>query len=210
MRGRTVWSLIGLFAIAATACRPSSQSGQRGDSVAQHGLSQRDELLLASANIALPPPGVSPSDLPEPASQGAQLTARYCAQCHELPSPGMHSATDWPSIARRMWLRTELLSPALGVKVPTMAERFAILDYLTGHALQVSGANLPAGQGRDAFSRVCSQCHALPDPRVHSREDWPTVFARMERNMERMKVPPPAGTQTSDILLYLQTVAGRP
>jgi cytochrome c5 len=209
MRGRTAWSILGLCAIFA-GCRPSSQSGQQADSVAQHGLSQRDELLLAAANIALPPPGVAAADLPDPASQGAQLVGRYCAQCHELPSPTMHSATDWPSIARRMWLRTEFLSPALGVKVPTMAERFAMLDYLTGNALRVRGANLPAGRGRDDFSRVCSQCHALPDPRVHSREDWPTVYARMQRNMERMRVAPPTGTQTSDILLYLQMVAGRP
>jgi cytochrome c5 len=166
-------------------------------------------LLLAAANVALPPPGVTPADLPEPSSTGAQRVAAYCAQCHELPSPQMHSATDWPSISRRMWLRMELLPPRLGVKVPTMAERFAILDYLTANALKVSGASLPPGSGREAFSQVCSRCHALPDPRVHSREDWPTVFARMERNMERMKVPPPTREQTSDILLYLQMVASR-
>jgi hypothetical protein len=121
----------------------------------------------------------------------------------------MHSATDWPSVARRMWLRMDLLPPTLGIKTPTVAERFAILDYLTSNALKVSGTTLPAGQGRDAFSQVCSQCHALPDPRVHSRADWPSVFARMEQNMTRMKVPPPARDQTSDILLYLQTVASR-
>jgi mono/diheme cytochrome c family protein len=121
----------------------------------------------------------------------------------------MHSATDWPSIARRMWLRMGLLSPTLNVKVPTVAERFVILDYLTANALKVSGSNLPAGAGRETFSQVCSRCHALPDPRVHSREDWPTVFARMERNMDRMKVPPPTRDQTTDILLYLQTVASR-
>jgi cytochrome c5 len=172
-------------------------------------LSRRDELLLAAANVALPPPGVTAADLPDPQSSGAQLVARYCAQCHELPSPAMHSATDWPSIARRMWLRSEGLSSVLGVKVPTVGERFAVMEYLTANALKVSGANLPAGQGREAFSQVCSQCHALPDPRMHSREDWPTVYARMERNMERMKVAPPTRTQTSDILLYLQMVASR-
>jgi len=37
----------------------------------------------------------------------------------------------------------ELLTPPLGVKVPTMAERFALLDYLTANALRVSGASLP-------------------------------------------------------------------
>ena len=200
-----------LVAVGVGACRQSGgTAGQRDTTtVVQHGLNQRDELLLAAANVALPPPGVTPADLTEPASAGAQLVAKYCAQCHELPSPAMHSATDWPSIARRMWLRMELLPAARGVKVPTAAERFAILDYVTAHALKVSGASLPPGQGREAFSQVCSRCHALPDPRVHSPEDWPTVFARMERNMERMKVPPPTRGQTTDILLYLQSIRNR-
>ena len=170
------------------------------------GLSRSDELLLAAANVALPP-GASAADLPDPNSQGAQLLVRYCAQCHPLPTPVAHSATDWPSVSRRMWLRTEWISPSLGVLVPTMAERYVMLEYLTANALKVSGAVLPPGKGRDAFQLICSRCHALPDPRVHSREDWPTVFARMERNMERMKVPPPDAMQTTDILLYLQMAA---
>ena len=195
-----------LVAIGVVACR---QADKKADTTAavQHGLNQRDELLLAAANVALPPPGVTAADLPDPSSLGAKLVATYCAQCHELPSPQMHSATDWPSIARRMWLRMELLPSTLRVKVPTSAERFAMLEYVTANALKVSGSTLPPGPGREAFSQVCSRCHALPDPRVHSREDWPTVFARMERNMERMKVPPPTREQTTDILLYLQSVA---
>jgi cytochrome c5 len=168
-------------------------------------LNQQDELLLAAANIALPPPGVTPADLPEPNSKGAQLMGQYCAQCHNLPTPAMHSATDWPSIVRRMWLRMEWLPPALGVKVPAMAERFAMLDYVTANALKVSAANLPPGAGRETFQLVCSRCHALPDPRVHSPADWPAVFSRMQQNMERMKVAPLTRPQTSDILLYLQS-----
>jgi cytochrome c5 len=168
-------------------------------------LNQQDELLLAAANIALPPPGVTPADLPEPNSKGAQLEAQFCAQCHNLPAPAMHSATDWPSIARRMWLRMEWLPSTLRVKVPTMAERFAMLDYLTVNALKVSAANLPPGPGRESFQLVCSRCHALPDPRVHSPADWPAVFSRMQQNMERMKVAPLTRSQTTDILLYLQS-----
>jgi len=200
-----VW--MGIASVAA-ACRQTPSTGGAPAKTGT-GLNRQDELLLAAANVALPPPGVTEADLLDPASRGARLVGQYCAQCHNLPSPQTHSATDWPSVARRMWLRIELLSPSLGVKVPTMAERFAILDYLTSNALQVSGATLPPGAGRDDFSQVCSRCHALPDPRVHSREDWPTVFARMEQNMTRMQVPPPTREQTSNILLYLQTVASR-
>ncbi len=191
----------------APANDASASAGSQGSRPT--GLNRQDELLLAAANVALPPPGTTAADLPDPNAKGAQLVGQYCAQCHNLPSPQMHSATDWPGIARRMWLRMELLPPTLQMKVPTAAERFGILDYLNANALKVSGSTLPPGAGREAFSQMCSRCHALPDPRTHSREDWPTVYARMERNMERMKVPPPSREQTSDILLYLQTVASR-
>lgn len=192
------------FVSGVSACR---QAPPPADSAAVgHGLNRQDELLLAAANIALPPPGVTPADLPEPNSMGAQFVGQFCAQCHNLPTPTMHSATDWPSIARRMWLRTEGLSPSLGVKIPTMAERFTMLDYLTANALRVTAANLPAGQGRETFQLVCSRCHALPDPKVHSPADWPAVFSRMQQNMERMKVAPLTRSQTTDILLYLQSM----
>ncbi|HEV2751717.1 MAG TPA: hypothetical protein VGV12_14440 [Gemmatimonadales bacterium] len=170
-------------------------------------LNHTDRLLFAAATIALPPAGVTPGDLPEPTSVGAKLVAKYCAQCHSLPAPTAHSATDWPGVARRMWLRMEWLPDSLGVQVPTNAERYEMLQYLIGNALKVSGTALPEGRGRDAFAQICSRCHALPDPRVHSKADWPTVFARMERNMERMKVAPPTAQQTEQILDYLQTTA---
>lgn len=170
---------------------------------------RQKELLVAAATIALPPSGVEPGDLPEPQSQGAKLSAKYCAQCHDLPAPTAHSATDWPSVVRRMWLRMDALPDSYHVEVPTRAERSTMLSYLTGHALEVSGATLPPGAGREAFSEACSQCHALPDPRVHSSQDWPAVFQRMERNIERMKLKPMTREQTAGVLHYLQDVASR-
>ena len=195
--------------LCSSACRQAPSQGSVATGARSTGLNRQDELLLAAANVALPPPGITLADLPDPNSPGAKLIGTYCGQCHNVPSPQMHSATDWPSVARRMWLRMELLSPSLGVKTPTLGERFVLFDYLTANALRVSGATLPAGPGREAFAQVCSRCHALPDPRVHSRADWPTVFARMEQNMARMQVPPPSREQSTDLLLYLQTVASR-
>ena len=205
MRGFLSWAGAVVVAVGLAACRQAPPPPADSTTGGGHGLNRQDELLLAAANIALPPPDVTPGDLPEPNSKGAQLLVQYCAQCHNLPSPAMHSATDWPSIVRRMWLRMEWLPPMLGVKVPAMAERFAMLDYLTANALRVSAANLPPGPGRETFELVCSRCHALPDPRVHSPADWPAVFSRMQQNMERMKVAPLTRSQTSDILLYLQS-----
>jgi mono/diheme cytochrome c family protein len=199
-----------MLATALTGCQPSQPPANAGDNAtATAALNREDQLLLAAAKVALPPAGLAAGDLPEPASRGALLVVQYCGQCHALPTPAAHSATDWPSVARRMWLRMEWLSPALGVQVPAPAERGTILSYLLANSLKVSGAMLPAGQGRSEFAVVCSQCHGLPDPRMHSADDWPAVYSRMERNMERMQVQPPGGTVSTDILLYLQTVAGK-
>jgi cytochrome c5 len=200
-------TLVALAVAGLMGCRAAPQgAAHTGPPAAQ--LSRSDRLLLAAATIGLPPAGVAPGDLPEPASRGAQLVAKYCAQCHSLPAPATHSATDWPSVARRMWLRMEWLPDSLAVQVPTNAERYELLQYLTLNALRISGAALPEGRGRETFALICSRCHALPDPRVHSRQDWPIVFARMEGNMERMKVRPPTGPEGQDILAYLTAEAG--
>jgi mono/diheme cytochrome c family protein len=202
--GRAV--LIALAAIGVAGCREAPRAGADVSPPAAQ-LSRSDKLLLAAAAIALPPEGMAPGDLPEPRSRGAQLVVAFCAQCHALPTPVAHSATDWPGVARRMWLRMEWLPDSLKVQVPSNAERYEILQYLTTNALKVSGAVLPPGRGRDEFALVCSRCHALPDVRVHSSADWGVVYARMERNMERMKVTPPTGQQSEDVLFYLQNVA---
>jgi hypothetical protein len=33
------------------------------------------------------------------------------------------------------------------------------------------------------FSIACTQCHALPDPRRHTRAEWPAVVSRMKEHM---------------------------
>jgi cytochrome c5 len=193
------------------ACQPSADHPPSAalDAAAQPpgtpaAMDPRDELILTTAKVGLPPAGIVAADLAEPASAGAKLVATFCSQCHDLPSPAMHSATDWPSVVRRMWLRMDRLPGKLHVAVPDQGDRNTMLTYLTANALKVSGANLPAGRGREEFALICSRCHALPDPRVHSPQDWLAVFLRMERNMERMKVAPPTRDQTGEILAYLQ------
>jgi len=203
--GRPLHTAAGFLMVSMTLACQAPPPAAKPAATAAPGLTHSQMLLLAAASIALPPEGATAATLPQPQSRGAQLLARYCSQCHSLPTPSAHSATDWPSVARRMWLRMEMLPDSLGIAVPTQPDRYTILEYLTSNALVVSNANLPAGPGREQFEVTCSQCHALPDPRVHSPQDWPQVYSRMERNMERMKVKPP--TSTTDILLYLQTTA---
>ena len=195
--------VMGVAVLFSAACsQPETRTP--ADQAAAPPATRMDALLLASAKIALPPAGFTAADLPEPDSQGAKLVAENCVQCHELPTPGAHSATDWPRVLRRMWIRTDELPDSLGVKTLAEGERTRVSQYLMANALQVSDASLPPGPGKADFEAICSRCHALPDIKIHSSQDWPSVYMRMERNMERMNVRPATQEQTSRILLYLQ------
>lgn len=141
------------------------------------------------------PPGFTPAMLPEPKSRGAELTRRYCVQCHNLASPAMHDAERWPSVVQRMVPRMEgkgnmgkLMSEMMaGVEAPREEETQAIIAYLRRHAMRpldpqrIPEVNAPRAE---AFRRACGQCHALPDPRLHSARAWPKVVARMEDYMK--------------------------
>ncbi len=198
-------ALLVIFTVAAgLACREPPR-GAAAPPAAQW--SRGDRLLLAAATIALPPDWIGPSDLPQADSRGARLVVAYCRQCHALPTPRAHGAADWPMVVRRMWLRMEGLPESLRVEVPSLSDRSDILEYLTANALKVGGAPPPPGKGREAFLTSCSRCHAAPDPGLHSKEEWPVVLARVERNMKRMNVATPTGLESEDILSYLQSVA---
>jgi len=141
------------------------------------------------------PPGFTAAMLPEPQSRGAQLTLRYCVQCHNLANPAMHDAARWPSVVRRMVPRMEgkgnmgklMAEMMAGVKAPTPADEQAIVDYLRRHAQraldpkQIPEVDSPAAE---PFRLACGQCHVLPDPRRHTAAEWPAVVERMQKHME--------------------------
>jgi hypothetical protein len=118
----------------------------------------------------------------------------------------MHSATDWPGVVRRMWLRMDLLQPPYQGPKPELGERIVMLDYLTNNALQVSMAQLPARPGRATFQTQCTQCHALPDPAQHSTQDWYVVVRRMNQHMRDILGKEMATPQIDSITRYLGEV----
>jgi cytochrome c5 len=139
------------------------------------------------------PPVVGPRDLPEASAEGARLTARYCVQCHHLPSPHMHTADRWKPVVERMVWRMrgngnmgELMKDMMAhVKAPSDREVQLLTRYLEKHAQKEIASThpaltTPAGQ---IFSLACSQCHALPDPRRHTAREWPRVVERMKQHM---------------------------
>ena len=143
------------------------------------------------------PPGFEPAMMPEPNSRGAQLTQRYCVQCHNLANPAMHDAVRWPAVVRRMVPRMEgkgnmgklMAEMMAGVEAPSSADEQAIVAYHRKHAMQpLDAKRIPEvnAPGAESFRVACVQCHALPDPRMHTAKQWPAVVERMQKNMEWM------------------------
>lgn len=158
------------------------------------------------------PPGIDPKLLPEPKSRGAHLLERYCNQCHRLPGPGMHTAAEWPAVVERMNARMRMMHNMMGggmmnVSAPDEPELKALIGYLQKHAqksiVAASYPDLGTAAGR-AFRETCAQCHALPEPRQHTRAEWPGVVARMQKNMAVMHKPVPDADATRAILGFLQ------
>jgi cytochrome c2 len=200
----------GFVVAGCTQGKPSGQAASTGESTAATAAapSPMQQRLYEATEIALPP-GMPAESLPEPDSPGAKALTQYCTQCHALPSPAMHGPADWPSVARRMWVRIDMMAGALGIQTPTTAQRADLLAYLEKHALKVA-ANLPAGAGKPAFERVCARCHELNDPRMHTAPDWPVVVMRMEQDAEKMKVSGISNADAQQIIGYLQSVSARP
>ena len=199
-RGRG-WALAGL--VALVACQVRDQGAATGAEQAATP-APGDVLILAAARVALPPP-MAAADLPDPEGQGAQLTAQFCGgACHGIPAPSAHSATDWPVVLRRMWLRAGALDSALHVPVPDNAQRIVISEYMIANALKATAGTLPDFPGRDEFLATCTRCHGLPDVRQHSPEDWAAVVRRMNTRMETMLRQALTPDQIQRVVMFLE------
>jgi cytochrome c5 len=159
------------------------------------------------------PPGIKQENLPDQDSRGAKLLTHYCDQCHNLPSPGMHTAEEWPSVAGRMFARMSMMSGMGGmmtIENPSGGEKQTILSYLKTHSLKaIAPGALPAPESRGAvqFKEICSQCHSLPDPKIHVSKDWPAVVRRMENNMQAMGKKVVTEEEKKEITGYLMSQA---
>ena len=143
------------------------------------------------------PPTFDRKQLPDPRSKGAQLTLRYCIQCHNLPNPAMHDAKRWPSVVDRMVARmrgkgnlgTLMTEMMANVEAPTVAEQQVLLAYLARNGQKpLDETKIPEvlTPSAESFRLACSQCHVLPDPKRYTAAQWPAVVSRMRKNMEWM------------------------
>lgn len=172
------------------------------------------------------PPSVNAQQLPEPLSEGARLTARYCVQCHHLPNPQMHTPARWTPLVERMVWRMRgqgnmgaLMKDMMAqLQAPSDAEVATLTAYLRRHGQREIDPAHPAltGSSGRMFSIACSQCHALPDPQRHTAREWPAVVERMQKHMawaNTVTGVPALRTEpvldTAEILRLLQRYARR-
>ncbi len=175
------------------------------------------------------PSGINQNELPDPHSEGAQLTIQYCSQCHGIPYPSGHSSSDWVVIMRQMILYMKqsnhmgsmggmmgygnMHMGMMGARVPSSEERNMILSYLQAHSMKSIPENeLPEANGAGAkdFKSQCSVCHALPSPYQHSAGQWPAVVKRMLGHMKDFKLPVIPEDEADLIIKYLQKASVQP
>lgn len=161
------------------------------------------------------PPATDPRSLPEPQSEGAELLQRYCDQCHDLPGPGLHTAEEWPAVIARMKKNMDggglMMRIMHGIRKPSKDETQTLVSYLQANGRkavdpeQLPDRESPAAQ---AFQTTCSQCHALPDPKQHTAQEWPATVERMTQNMRNMGKTVPDKATLDQIIAYLSDHSG--
>ncbi len=179
------------------------------------------------ASLLLMPDGLKETQVPDPTSDGAKLTIMYCSQCHGIPYPAGHSASDWVVIMRKMMLLTQqsynmssnggmmrgmmgrrnMPMGMVGAKMPTQGEQQEILSYLQANSLKTIQENeLPDLSSTIAgeFKNKCAICHALPSPFQHTAEQWPDVVDRMRKHMKELKIAELTDDEANSITKYLQ------
>ena len=219
---KKIWCLLGAVALAWAAGPSAAADSGVADSAevarAKYLWSKSPHGKLLERIL---PPSIEPRELPEAQSEGARLTTRYCVQCHYLPNPRMHTADRWTVVVLRMvWrmqgkgnLGTLMKEMMDNVEAPTEQETAVLTQYLRRHAQKEMDLRDPAleNEAGKMYIIACTQCHALPDPRQHTRQEWPAVVERMKRHMawantvvgvESLKTVPVL--ETREIVHFLQ------
>jgi cytochrome c5 len=97
---------------------------------------------------------------------------------------------------------------ACGPQVQHHGHAGAVLPQAMNQAA-LPDAQLP---GARLLGSYCTQCHGLPNPALHSAEEWPAVAERMYGRMQLLspagRVRKPDAREFEAIVDYLQTHAG--
>jgi cytochrome c5 len=160
-------------------------------------------------DVTVIPSGMNPDQLPDADSHGATVLTLYCAQCHALPTPSMHTAAEWKVVLPRMldYINSNQGQMMRHLIMPPEHDWETLTAYLIANAQvpldkqHVTGLDTTAGK---AFQTYCSQCHAAPDPGIHTPHAWPRVVLRMKSHILRTSKKMPTQDTLMQIIDYLQ------
>jgi len=112
------------------------------------------------------PPGLTRDALPEANSSGARLLNQYCTQCHNLPGPDRHTASEWQDVASKMFMLMDVSKRFGGLvgRVETMQseDKQNLLAYLKRHATNSTAENQFAGNEQIEASSLTRALTLLP------------------------------------------------
>ena len=204
----TMVAVIGLTVYLEIGYQEKSTAKQTNSSA--KALDKNVLVAISGKDVLVIPKGMNPDDLPDAGSRGATMLTLYCTQCHDLPTPAMHSAAEWQEVLTRMdsYLQSNqrgLLSRAM---MPSKKDWGTLSVYFKENAQiplnpdHYADIKSPAGQ---AYLATCSQCHETPSPDSHTEKEWPRVVLRMEANMVSAKREKPNAETRTLIISFLQT-----
>lgn len=96
------------------------------------------------------------------------------------------------------------------------AARDAKATQLIPLGLQQADLPEPDGRGAQLMGMYCVQCHALPNPHMHTPSEWVAVLARMDQHMANhgggmiVRVLRPSDADAQTLEAYLQAHALKP
>jgi hypothetical protein len=157
--------------------------------------------------ISIFPEGLERGEMmPEPESMGGSLFKKYCSQCHNMPNPVMLSGSEWPLAFERMVRHARAIGAAYeGIALPTEQEKREIIIYLQRNGLKALPEDDPSLKETEAiqFLWFCSTCHALPDPALHTSDEWKKVVEKMNENRTGSGRPPMSKKAIEKVLEFL-------
>jgi len=155
------------------------------------------------------PGGLTADQLPDPQSKGAALLASYCGQCHNLPSPKMHSTGDWPMRFEKMMDHAMLMAgTSPDVRIPVDKEKKELVSYLEKNGFRGLPANSLLRGEPQAFNVMwfCSVCHAMPDPDQFPAKEWGKIVDRMNSYRKKQGREEMSNSDRKEVINFLVKV----
>lgn len=110
--------------------------------------------------------------------------------------------------------KAQEIARGMGERPVDMERLKAMMEGLGGRgpAQIIFPGNLPDRQSEGArlFTHYCTQCHALPDPQLHTPQEWPEVVHRMIGHIQVLGGFEPSASEVNVLLAYLIRFAGSP